>query len=213
MNFYKRNLPHWHPPGAEFFITFRLTNSLPRTAVEKLKSLQEILKNRNEKADKIQRAVFKQYEQLLDKPEFGPQWLSQNTVANIIADSIKYRDQKEYDLYCYCIMSNHVHLVIKMIEAAELRSRAANSLNQPTSLTKVLKELKRFTARESNIVLERSGQFWQHESYDRVIRNSKELERAIHYTLNNPVKAGLVMNWSEWPYSYCRADLINIFDK
>ena len=38
MSFYKRNLPHWQPSGAEYFITFRLAGSLPAEAVAKIKS-------------------------------------------------------------------------------------------------------------------------------------------------------------------------------
>jgi REP element-mobilizing transposase RayT len=209
MYFYKRNLPHWHPPNAEFFITFRLADSLPKSAIVKLKLLQESLKNSNVEAEKIQRAIFYKYEDLLDGAEYGPQWLSQNAFANIIADSIMYRNNKEYDLYCFCIMSNHVHLVFKMYELVEYDKAI---FNQPTPLTKVLKELKRYTANEANKILGRRGQFWQHESYDRVIRNNKELERTIRYTLNNPVKAGLIKHWQDWEFSYCKTEFKSLFE-
>jgi len=29
---YRRHLPHWHPDGVEFFVTWRLYGSLPRSA-------------------------------------------------------------------------------------------------------------------------------------------------------------------------------------
>ena len=45
------------------------------------------------------------------------------------------------------------------------------------------------------------GSFWQAESYDHVVRNG-ELERIISYVLENPVKAGLVEDWEQWPYTY-----------
>ena len=51
-------------------------------------------------------------------------------------------------------------------------------------------------------MLKREGAFWQSESYDHVVRNDVELKRIIAYVLNNPVKAGLVENWQDWPYSY-----------
>lgn len=146
---------------------------------------------------------------MLDRSEYGPKWLSQNEIANLVADSIKYRDKKDYDLYCFCIMSNHVHLVFKIYEQVQNHKAI---FNQPTLLTKVLKELKRYTANKANKILGRSGQFWQHESYDRVIRNSDELERTIHYTLNNPVKAGLIKHWKDWEFSFCKTEFECFFD-
>ena len=64
--------------------------------------------------------------------------------------------------------------------------------------------LKRYTARQCNDILGREGQFWQHESYDHVIRNQAEWERIIKYVLDNPVKAGLVEKWDDWPWTYLR---------
>ena len=68
-------------------------------------------------------------------------------------------------------------------------------------LAEIMQSLKVYTARECNRALERKGQFWQHESYDHVIRLG-EYNRIITYTLNNPVKAGLAKEWKDWPWSY-----------
>lgn len=211
MNFYKRNLPHWHPANAEFFITVRLANSLPKIAAKKLKAEQKILRNSNINPSQIQRTIFRKYEQLLDNSDSGPTWLSKSKIADLVKESIHHRDKKIYDLYCFCIMPNHVHMVFKINKDNDLKKHG--SRNQPTLLTKVLKELKRYTAREANKLLNLEGQFWQHESFDRVIRNNEELERTIAYTLNNPVKAGLVEYWENWPYSYCKPDFVDTFRK
>ena len=48
------------------------------------------------------------------------------------------------------------------------------------------------------------GQFWQHESYDHVVRDEAELLRIRRYVLNNPVRAGLVQQWDEWPWVCCK---------
>ncbi|MEK7277378.1 MAG: hypothetical protein AAB427_08520, partial [Chloroflexota bacterium] len=34
--FYRRRLPHWQPPGATIFITWRLYGSLPREVIGRL---------------------------------------------------------------------------------------------------------------------------------------------------------------------------------
>ena len=80
-----------------------------------------------------------------------------------------------------------------------------------TSLYKILQSLKAYTARAANKILQRGGAFWLHESYDHVVRDEKELERIIWYVLNNPVKARLVKEWHEWPWLYCRPDMVEHF--
>ena len=65
-----------------------------------------------------------------------------------------------------------------------------------------MQSLKGYTARKANLLLERSGVFWQPESYDHVIRDANEWRRIITYVLNNPVKAGLVDTWEKWQWSY-----------
>ena len=67
-----------------------------------------------------------------------------------------------------------------------------------------MQSLKGFTSREANRLLERSGTFWEHESYDHFVRDEDEWKRIIAYVLNNPVKAGFVKDWKEWEWSYCR---------
>ena len=39
--YYRRNLPHYQPVEATFFITFRLANSLPLNIIKELKSEYE----------------------------------------------------------------------------------------------------------------------------------------------------------------------------
>nr|WP_255233344.1 transposase [Aliifodinibius salipaludis] len=115
---------------------------------------------------------------------------------------MEYRDSKKYDLYAYCIMPNHVHLVFKLLKTED-------EIDNP--VTEILRSLKRFTAREAKKALGREGQFWQHESFDRVIRDKGELESTIRYVLQNPVKANLVDTWTDWPYSFCKSEFKSDF--
>ena len=73
-------------------------------------------------------------------------------------------------------------------------------------VTNILRLIKGSTARECNKVLNRSGKFWQQESYDHVVRDNKELKRIVKYLLNNPVKAGLCERWEDWKWNYCNFD-------
>ena len=71
-----------------------------------------------------------------------------------------------------------------------------------------MQSIKRISARDCNKYLNRSSAFWQDESFDRWVRDEKELYFVIKYVLLNPVNAGLVKNWDEWKYSYCNPNYL-----
>jgi putative transposase len=230
--YYRRNLPHYQPIGYTYFVTYRLSGSLPVEVIKKLKGerenqLREIsgisdksLQQENYK--RIQSAYFGKFDKLLDASDYGPTWLRQKEIAQIVKDAIHFYDSKKYDLICYTIMSNHVHQVFTPIvgrisdstnqrnvdqisDSTNQQSEAEVSRNRVSGyiVTKILQDLKRFTARECNKSLNRSGSFWQHESYDHVVRDYDELQRIVEYVLNNPVKAGFCEKWEDWKWSYC----------
>jgi REP element-mobilizing transposase RayT len=211
MVYYQRHLPHIHPQQAIFFVTFRLVNSLPQWIIETLQDEFEIdmlMKNaRQEKGDTLKeepyRKYFKQFDTFLDAQREGNRWLQQPEIASIIAEAIHFRDREKYDLICYCIMPNHVHMMIEISD----KHHAVDVIGM-SYLTRVLQSLKSFTARASNKVLHRNGQFWQRESYDHIVRDDQEMERMIRYVIFNPVAAGFVKDWKDWSFTYCKYDIL-----
>lgn len=199
--YYRRNLPHYLPPYATFFVTTRLVGSLPKEALEKLnKERDRLLKQTrlsNDRAEQerysIHKKYFAKFDELLDRGSTGPHWLADSRIASLVSEALQYRDNKVYMLYCAIIMPNHIHMVFK-IERDDI------------PLFKILQSLKRHTAREANKILKRSGRFWQHESYDHVVRDGAELERIIVYIFLNPQKAQLVKRAAEWKWTYIRED-------
>jgi len=69
-----------------------------------------------------------------------------------------------------------------------------------------MQSIKRISAKESNKYLGREGAFWLSESYDRLVRDEKELFFTIVYVVNNPVKAGLCKTPEEWKHTYLHPD-------
>jgi putative transposase len=198
--FYRRNLPHFHQDGATYFVTTRLDGSLPKEIILKLAlENEEIIsqirlsdKSELEKKnliDEQQRRDFGKFDKQLDGNKEGNDWLKEPDIANIVTDAIHHRDGKQYELICYTIMSNHIHVVFTI-------------LNENINLYSVLQRLKQFTATQANKLLNRKGAFWQEESYDRIVRDAKELGRIIQYVFNNPVKIGLVKDWRDYPFCY-----------
>ena len=213
--YYRRNLPHIQPSGATFFVTFRLAGSLPKEVVLRLKEEQS--KNerrlfkvkdeteRKKKIDDQRKLYFGKFDEILDNATSGPCWLNEERIVKVVADAIHLHDKKEYDLLAYCIMPNHVHLVFTVrhdfITSVRAEARATSTTSR-YSMTDILRLIKGATARDANKILNRTGAFLQHESYDRVVRDEKELNRIIGYTINNPVKARLVKNAEDWKWSY-----------
>ncbi|RTQ49522.1 hypothetical protein EJV47_11890 [Hymenobacter gummosus] len=203
-SFYRRNLPHILPPGEIIFCTFRLASSLPAEAVFRLQQEQDTLaaQIRRQYAHDTaaleavlyqqQKAAFGRMDAVLDAVRYGPAWLRETFVAQAVTAEIRRLDEADCVVISYCIMPNHVHLVVQLPPT------------MPQPFAKLMQALKGRSARQANLLLQRSGPFWQHESYDHIVRHAAELERIIAYVLNNPVKAGLCSSWKEWPHSYWR---------
>jgi putative transposase len=207
--FYRRHLPHWQPREAVFFVTFRLKNSLPYEVIEALREERERAKvalgpfpssGRAHQDYLDEQSYFWRWDTYLDKADFGPRWLSQPEIADIVKEAMQYRNGKVFNLHAFCIMSNHVHAVIEPSKS--------DWQSDLLPLTKIMQSLKRHTARQANISLGRQGAFWQDESYDHVIRGNEEYTRIINYVLENPVKAGLVSQWDEWQWTYYKPGIL-----
>jgi len=219
--YFRRNLPHIQPPNSTFFVTFRLANSLPKEVVLRLKAEQQeaerglrALKQQDPlsylKAFSDQRKrYFGKFDQWLDKAGTGESWLNDSRIAQLVYDAILYRNGSQYDVICFTVMPNHVHMVFSVLE----KKPFVEQPNRPPSkrrsakylLSPILQSLKWYTAREANKILKRTGSFWQHESYDRVVRDEGELRRIVEYVMNNPVKAGLAKRAEAWKWSYVKS--------
>jgi len=187
IHFHRRNLPHLYTKDGIYFITFRLADSIPSDKVAEIKAA-------NDKAEQMDdekfKRLLKKYDKILDSAVLGKKYLASPKIAEICKYTLHYPDGKDYKLICYCIMPNHIHLVILLLSGNK-------------GISKIMQSIKRISARKSNLVLNRTGKFWQDESYDRLVRDDKELYFIIKYVLLNPVNAGLVQNWTDWKYTYC----------
>ncbi|MEZ4961971.1 MAG: transposase [Saprospiraceae bacterium] len=222
-HYYRGNLPHWQPPEGTFFITYRLYGSIPRNVIQELKAQyesaveniesvyglpvgealeklpiaerQHLLTILEKKKYDEQKRSFARFDGFLDHNLNEPHWLKIPDIAELVASSIQHFANKHYQLWAYTIMSNHVHILLTMLPGAPM-------------LWKVLQDSKKYSGRQANQWLGREGEkFWEHESYDHLVRDGKlnepgEFYRIQNYILNNPVKAGLVKTWEEWPWTY-----------
>lgn len=185
--FTRRNLPHLYYDEGTYFITYRLRNSLPANIIKRLREETNLLK---ETDDIREKRIFKKYDQLLhNNSSAGDKVLTRPDIAKINEDKLHEIDGKDYNLICYCIMPNHIHLVFSL-------------LKNNRGISKIMQSIKGASSREINKILNTEGRLWQDESFDRLVRDDLELYNIINYVINNPVEAQLVNNWKDWKHIY-----------
>ena len=68
-------------------------------------------------------------------------------------------------------------------------------------LKTTLTDFKRWTGHEAAKLLDLDAdRFWRREWFDHWSRSDEEDDKIIRYNRNNPVKAGLVARYTDWPY-------------
>ena len=91
-----------------------------------------------------------------------------------------------FGLYAYCFMPDHVHIeVVGLQDAANLQE-----------LVRAFKGVAARVARDFRV-----RNLWQKGFYDHILRSSDAQDDVAWYIFSNPVRAGLIVDWSEWPYS------------
>jgi len=202
ITFYRRRLPHIMSAGNPVFITWRMKFTLPRHIVEAIEEKREDFQKRSqqwsEEYQKMQKyqfdnKLFAWFDDIIAKTENLPAMLTDSQVAAVIEDCLHYLDSRKYKLICYCIMPNHVHLlIIPLCTTSQLKD----------ILPEITKSIKQYTSRRINVILNTKGAFWARESYDHLVRSDKELIRVFEYIIQNPVTAELVDNWRDWKYTW-----------
>jgi len=117
-------------------------------------------------------------------------FLQGDAAAQVVLSSLRWlENEKGSALSAAVVMPDHVHFVIAL---------------GTSSLAQLIHSFKSFTANKINGLLGRSGQFWQEQYHDHAIRKDEVLNDVVLYLLNNPVRAGLVKDFHDWPFWYCR---------
>ena len=183
------HLPHWEMTGATYAVTFRQADSLPGNVLRDWEHEREhILEvtaaaNRaltdHEKA-RLHYLHSTKVDRYLDSGA-GSCRLRDEPIAAVVVEALTFFQGDRYELLAWCVMPNHVHVVLKPLEG--------------WSLSDILHTWKSRTAKVINELIGSSGKFWQEESYDHLIRDEEDLFNAVRYAWSNPEKAGFE-NWA-----------------
>src|SRR5258708_26451540 len=172
-------LPHFDSDGFTQFITFRLADSMPQEVLGRWRSELD----QNEIADADFRRRIEYY---LDQ-NYGASYLRDPAIAEVVQDTLLKWDGERYHLLAWVIMPNHGHIVLSPMPNF--------------AVSEIMHSIKSFTAHEANRILDRKGQFWAKEYFDRYIRDHRHFASTIAYIENNPVRAKLCKSPEKWPFS------------
>ncbi len=192
---YRKRLPHWSQPGVIAFITWRTSDSLPISILNRWREERDTWLNTKgidpddnpdwpfefdslpfEQKKYFHANFTKRWHDELDRGH-GSCVLKHPAYSKIVAESLLFFHEDRYVMEDFVIMPNHVHLL------AAFPSHEA--------MLKQCESWKRFTARQINKRIGNQGRFWQKDAFDHLVRNEKQLERLKEYLRQNPVKARL----------------------
>ena len=177
-------LPHLEQQKVQV-ITFRLYDSVPKAVIEGWKKTLEDNTDAKNKENQI-----KQVKQKIDQFEdsgHGQCFMRNKDVAKAVEDTLLYDNEKLYHLISWCIMPNHVHVMIEVLNDSPIST--------------IVQHWKSVSAHKANHILNREGPFWMQEYFDRFVRNMDHYNSAIRYIDMNPIKAGLTQYIGDWRWS------------
>ena len=185
----KRHLPHWEIPGATYFLTFRLGDSLPAGLLRELQVQRDAwLRVHNLEDHRDVESLWpdlrREYHQRFTAQEH--RWLDEGhgrcvlrraEFREIVEQAIRYFDDTRYFLDSFAVMPNHVHVLVLPREGS--------------TLSDVTGSWKKFAARRINEALGERGALWQPETYDHIVRDVEQFAHCREYIADNPKKARL----------------------
>jgi putative DNA methylase len=160
-------LPHWEAGEVAQAITFRLADSLPTELLDRWEVQLETLTNSARDHERRKRI-----EQALDSG-CGSGALTNPAVGELVENALLYFDGERYRLHAWCVMPNHVHVLVTPLQAE--------------TLSAIMHSWKSFTSKKANALLQQQGAFWAPEYFDRAIRDAAHYANALEYIAMNPV--------------------------
>jgi len=113
--------------------------------------------------------------------------------ANIVLSSLHWFEKEgKIILDAAVVMPDHVHIVAGLREGF---------------LAGFMRSFKGYSAYKINELNNKKGNFWQPQYHDHALRQDEDLNEVVLYALQNPVRAGLIDDFHDYPFWYCRWDV------
>ncbi len=128
------------------------------------------------------------------------------------------------DTFCYCLMPNHFHFLVRVKEESYVEEQILNRLSKPGAKTKTLQGFQTLEGLPRKLVISnflsqqfshlfngytqafnkqqnRKGSLFMHTFKRKLITEESYLRKLIHYIHFNPIEAGLAQLPEEWEYT------------
>jgi putative transposase len=99
----------------------------------------------------------------------------------------RYKNKFKFKLFCFCLMPNHIHLIIEV--------------DNPEDLNKIMHGLNLSYTLYFNQKYKKVGHLWQDRFKSKIIEKDAYLIECIGYIENNPIRASLVSSIQQYPWS------------
>src|SRR5262249_23286311 len=139
-------LPHFDAPGVQQFVTYRLADAMPAERRSEWEAFRHLDDEREKR---------KKFEEYLDRG-YGEWCLRDPGIDALVQENLLYFDGKDYRVLAWAIMPNHVHALVEIWQKP---------------LSEVVQSWKSYTAKKANILLRRTGAFWQEDYFDTYMRS------------------------------------------
>jgi len=182
IRFTANRLPHWQQKGAVYFVTFRLVDAVPQHLREQWESERGAWLRIHPQpwSAEVQCEYHNRFSGAIQRwldAGHGSCVLRRHDCAAVVAESLRHFDGERIAQIAWVVMPNHVHAVFV--------------LNAAWPLEKIILSWKGFTARRINPLIGRTGNFWQRDYFDRLVRDARHFANCIRYIRRNPTKARL----------------------
>jgi REP element-mobilizing transposase RayT len=117
-------------------------------------------------------------------------------VRQIVLECCLHANGAKLDLRVAVPMPDHVHMIFTPL--------VNEQATEVFSLAEIMDAIKGASAHKMNKMLGRKGSLWQSESFDHVLRSSENLDAKVECLLENPVRAGPVVRWTDYPWLWMK---------
>lgn len=171
-------LPHWRQDGATYFVTFRLSDSLPQVKLaqlmaERLEWSQEHPHLTNDELRDFETRLGRKLNRWLDQG-YGSCVLRFPEAREIVESTLRYFDGERYELGEFTVAANHVHALLRTAIDHDVSSVLYSWKRYSAGALMANEKIARAFGTEYRHV-------WQKESFDHIVRNARSLEKFSEY--------------------------------
>lgn len=122
---------------------------------------------------------------------------SPERMAECEATLIETCKEFEVELFAWCVLPNHYHLLIQTDKIKEFLKEGVGKFHGRSSF--------RWNSEDNSL-----GRKVWYKSFERPMKSNRHFWASLNYIHHNPVKHGYVLRWQDWPYSSANSYLKSV---